>query len=105
MVMDEEIAKPVACTLTTKEAAEQTIEWVHLSERAEHVAMIDRGVRMVFPATMVDGVESLAERERACCAFLEITTSLTGDRLTLDITSADQEGRAVISKIAGLAIQ
>ncbi len=101
--MNDEL-KPVACTLTTKEAAKQALEWVDLKQRADHAAAIDGGIRMIFPASMSAGVESLAERERNCCAFLDITTSCTDDRLTLDITAEDPEGRAVIAKIAGIPI-
>jgi len=102
---DIEIAKtgiPVACTLTTKEAAGQTLEWSDLQARATRIAPLDRGARMTFSASVLDDVEDLIRRERACCAFLTLDTSLNGNLLTLDITSESPDGLAVIQSLAGV---
>jgi len=59
---------PIACALTTDEARGQTLEWADLRDRATNVAALGGGVRMTFPASMVDTVEDLARREGAYCA-------------------------------------
>ena len=94
--------QPIACTLTTKEASIQLLEWVDLQHRATAVAPIERGVRMTLPASLVTDVEDLARREAGCCAFLTIDTSLAGDVLTLDISSANPDALPVIHALAGI---
>ena len=87
---------PIVCTLTTKAAANQTLERVDLQHRAKTVVVLDEGVRMTFPVSMVDAVENLARRESTCCAFLTIITSVDDDVLTLDVSSESPEALPVI---------
>ena len=95
---------PIACTLTTEAATEQALEWVDLQDRATEVAALEGGVRMTFPASMVDDVEDLARRESACCAFLTISSSVIDEVLTLDISSQSPEALPVISALAGIPL-
>lgn len=95
---------PVACTLTSKQAARQLLEWADVRRHAEHVTPIDGGVRMTLPATMSADVADLARREGACCAFLTITTVVGDGALTLDVTSENPDGLPVISMLAGIAL-
>lgn len=94
---------PIVCTLTTKAAAAQASQWVDLHHRAIEVRAIDGGARFTLPASMVDDVEGLAQRERSCCAFLDIQTTVHGEVLTLEITSADPEALPVIAAMAGIS--
>lgn len=93
---------PVVCTLSTKDAAAQVLEWVDLQARASSVRRIHGGARMTFPAAMQDAVEDLGRREQACCPFLTISTRVLDNELTLDISSADPDAMPVIEAIAGL---
>ncbi len=95
---------PIACTLTNKEASKQVLEWIDLQHRATAVDPIDGGVRMTLPASLIDDVEDLARREAGCCAFLTIDTSVVGDVLTLDISSANPDALPVISALAGIPV-
>jgi hypothetical protein len=94
---------PIACTLTTKAANTQAMEWSELRDHASTVIELDAGVRMTFPARMVDAVDDLARRERACCAFLTLTTTATDDVMTLEIISGDPEALPVIWELAGVS--
>lgn len=94
---------PVACTLSSKEARNQALEWVDLQEHTTAVA-IDGGARMTLPASLAAQVEDLVRRESACCSFLDITLSVHGDELTLDVSSANPDAQPVIAALSGLAV-
>jgi hypothetical protein len=96
---------PIVCTLTETDATEQALEWVDLQGRAVEVAAIDGGVRMTLPASLVDQVTDLAEREARCCAFLTINMSVADEILTLDISSPNPDAFPVISALTGIPIQ
>ena len=51
---------PIACTLTTKEAASQLDEWAVLRSAATTVAAVAGGARLTFPATSEATVRDLA---------------------------------------------
>lgn len=93
----------IACTLTTKAARTQTMEWTELRDLAGSVTELDTGVRMTFSAEMRDAVDDLARRERACCAFLTLTTTVEDDVVTLEILSADPEALPLIWELAGVS--
>jgi len=95
---------PIVCTLTTKEAAKQGLEWTDLRGRASTVSAITAGARMTFPASMAAQVEDLAARERDCCNFLTIVTSVEADTLTMEVTSANPDGIPVIALLAGIPL-
>lgn len=98
-------SEPVACTLTTKEAASQVLEWTDLRSHATSITALDDGARMVLPATLADQVADLAEREAACCTFLDIFLTSKNDDLVLEITTESEEGQGVIALLAGLATE
>lgn len=77
---------PIACTLTTKQAASQLDEWASLRTRARSVEAIEGGVRVLLPAEAEAATRDLAIREAACCAFLTLTVDRHGDDLSLTIT-------------------
>ncbi|NND76289.1 MAG: hypothetical protein HKN44_14920 [Ilumatobacter sp.] len=95
---------PVACTLTTKQAAHQLVEWTDVQRGAEQITPIDGGVRITLPASMTAAVTDLARREGECCAFLTLSTAVDGDTLTLDVVSENPDGLPVISMLAGIPL-
>lgn len=77
---------PIACTLTTKEAASQIGEWGALRRQATEVVSIDGGYRMTMPVTTEATVRDLAAREASCCASLSLDVACNDDAVTLTIT-------------------
>lgn len=96
--------QPVACTLTTKQAAERTLEWTDLQDRCAGVEIIAGGVRMSMPASMATDVRDLARREVDCCAFLRIETTVEADVLALEITSPNPDALPIISLVSGIEL-
>lgn len=93
---------PVACTLTTKQAANQVLEWEELQDHVYERHAIDGGARMTFSATLAPQINDLVKREGECCSFLSITTSVQQQTLTMEVTSANPDAGPVIAKLAGL---
>lgn len=96
--------EPIACTLTTADAARQALEWTDLQSRSTATTALSNGARMRFPADLERQTMDLADREAACCAFLTMTTTVADDELVLEITSDDPDAKPVISMIAGIPI-
>ena len=93
---------PIACTLTTKDAAAQVVEWSDLRKHMTDVARVENGVEMNFPSSLASAVRDLAEREANCCAFLSLTTTVCADHVQLRVTSDQPETAGVIDLLAGL---
>lgn len=93
---------PIACTLTTIDAARQGLEWTTLQSQALSATGIDGGAVMTFELDLADSVEDLAARERFCCGFLSITTTRSDDEIRLEITSDSPGARPVIEALAGV---
>lgn len=96
--------QPVACTLTTADAARQVVEWTDLQSLSTATAAVANGAQMRFPADLEPQIADLAEREAACCAFLSITTAVADGELVLEVTSDNPEAKPVISLLAGIPI-
>jgi len=96
--------EPIACTLTTKDARAQLLEWTDLQGQASAVQAIDKGVRITLPAAIAAQVQDLTERESTCCAFLNIDTNVDGTELTLEIRSDNPDALPVISALAGIPL-
>ena len=92
---------PVACTLTTKAAAAQLMEWDELRSHAVRVERVDGGAKLVLPGELAPNIYDLAAREADCCAFLTIETKRVGVEVELAITSAHPHAGPVIDLIAG----
>ncbi|MEM9468405.1 MAG: hypothetical protein AAGA90_23755 [Actinomycetota bacterium] len=90
---------PIACTLTTKQAADQLDEWAALRAQARSVEPIDGGVRVVLPSDMEPTARDLAAREAACCAFLTLAVDPVGDDVVVTIT-----GPADAQPVIGLIV-
>ena len=94
--------EPVACTLSNRAAEAQALEWVDLQRLALRSAPLATGAQMTFPASHAAYIVDLAERESACCEFLDIATSLDGDEFVVDITSENPDAIDVIVALSGV---
>lgn len=101
----DNIYEPVACSLTTQDAARQGLEWADLQRHALTATRIDGGAAMTFDAELADSVEDLAARERSCCGFLSITTLQSDDKVRLEITADNPAARPLIEAMAGVGEQ
>jgi hypothetical protein len=95
--------RPVVCTLTTKDAANQIDQWSELRNHATRIEPLPTGARMYFPAAMRPLIDDLVRREAACCSFVDFLTAGSGDEVMLEVTSPDPDALAVISLLTGLA--
>lgn len=95
---------PVACTLTTADAAKQALEWIDLQTHAISASALSNGARMRFSDALEDHIVDLAAREATCCAFLTITTVATDGELVLEVTSDNPDAKPVIEMLAGISI-
>ena len=94
--------EPIACTLTTKDATSQFLEWTDLQRHALTTTKIDGGAVMTFDPELADSVEDLAARERSCCGFLSITTLRSDNEVRLEMTADNPDARPLIEAMAGL---
>lgn len=92
----------LACTLSDRDAEAQALEWVDLQRLATNVAPIESGATMRFPKALAAGIQDLAEREAACCAFLNIVTLVEGDEFVVEITADNADGVGLAGLLAGL---
>ena len=99
--MDQSSAAPVACTLTTVDAAGQALEWTELRRHALTVERLPDGAAMTFAVERAAAVEDLAAREASCCGFLAITTTRGEEAVRLELTAETEDGRQVIDVLAG----
>ena len=99
------IHEPIACSLTTKDAAHQFLEWTDLQGHALTAERIDGGAVMTFDAELADSVEDLAARERSCCGFLSITTLRSDNEVRLEITADNPDAHALIEAMTGVGEQ
>lgn len=99
------INDPIACSLTTNNAAQQGLEWADLQRLALTAARIDGGAVMTFEAGLAGTVEDLAARERTCCSFLSITTLRSDNEVRLEITADNPAAHPMIEALAGLGDQ
>lgn len=94
---------PIACTLTTKDAAAQVLEWTDLRKVATSIARSTDGARMTFTPDRAAAVTDLAEREQTCCSFLTIDVMSDDTAVTLDISSDHPDAGPIIDMLAGAA--
>lgn len=91
---------PIACTLTTKQAASQIDEWTELRRAATSVVTVAGGYRLTFVAEAEATVRDLAAREAECCAFLTLSVERETNGIVLTITGPD-DAASVIELIIG----
>lgn len=95
---------PVACSLNAREAKAQALEWADLRHLAVGSSALVSGAQMVFPADLASRIVDLAEREAACCAFLNITTAASAEQFVVEITSDNPDAAAVIAALSGVRL-
>ncbi len=101
MSTDDRRRSPIACTLDAGTAISQLGEWAAVRGDLLASQPIPDGVILTFPIRVADVVEDLARREAVCCGFLTITTDLTGDMISVSISSPDRAAAPVIALLAG----
>lgn len=94
---------PVACSLSTKDAAAQALEWVDLRTHLVDSEALSTGVRMRFPIDYRAALEDLVRRESACCTFLDIATKVDGVEFEVTITSTNPDALPVIALLGGVS--
>ncbi len=95
-------APPVACTLEITAMPQRVTDWRAVNAEATQREATATGVRLVFDRGVdVGRLAALAAAEQGCCAFLRFDLGLGFDRVTLDITGAD-DARTVIDALAAL---
>lgn len=93
--------EPIACSLPLREAAEQAGEWTDLQGQALAYEEIAGGVTVRYPGEIADRVESLVEREAACCAWLSLETERSSDTIVVRLTSDNPDAGPVIRALVG----
>ena len=93
---------PVVCTLTTKALAAQTLEWNDLAPLALSSVALPNGARSTFALEHADVVEDLATREMDCCGSWLDVSATRGDVITLELTTTNPDGIALIHAVAGI---
>jgi len=101
-IMPVEQAPEVACTLEITAMPRRVADWRAVNAEAVRRESTATGMRLVFARGVdVGRLAALAAAEQGCCAFLRFDLGLGVDRVTLDITGAD-DARPVIEALAAL---
>ncbi len=98
------VSTPIVCTMPSGEVPEQLHQWTNLQEWALDVVAIESGVRMTLPASLVQQVRDLADREASCCAFLNLDIELEGQTMSFEVTSPNPDALPVIAALAGIPL-
>ena len=101
-VRHEATSSTVACTLTTKGAAQQIRSWEQVVEQAIDSTPLVDGIRMTFPAGLTEDLQRLAASEASCWSLLTIEVATSANTASITITSEAEGGQAIIARIAGL---
>lgn len=98
----ERTSVPIACTLSSAEAADRSTVWADLLARVTERQATIEGVRLRLPAEpdVVARAAELAVREAECCAFFSFTVAVDSAGAWLDV-AAPHEGRAVLEALFG----
>jgi anti-sigma-K factor RskA len=92
MTPDDPVPVPIACSLDAASLGERADEWRALvASSVSSVEAGDTAVRLVLrdsDAALTAAVD-LAQREKQCCAFFDVTLALEADRRTLVLAVPD----------------
>jgi hypothetical protein len=97
---------PIACTLTSEDAADRVEEW--RSALLTTVTRIDRPVptraalRLVGKPAELATLVNLAQREKACCEFFGFAFEVASDAVTL-VVSVPDDAVEVLDTFTALA--
>ncbi len=89
----------IGCSLSSEEARDQLGEWEALVADAHHVERSPSTLRVTLAKADAARVRDLAEREAACCAFLDITVEETADTVVVTVASPHPEADVVVELI------
>jgi len=94
--------EPIACNLTTADAARQALRWSDLRKYAVSTEHLEHGVALTLKLEVADAVEDLAAGEALCCSFLSITTTRTAQHVRVAIESENPDALPAIQALVGL---
>lgn len=95
--------QPIACTLNATEAQTQLDEWAELRSACLRSEVSGSGAALWFEASAESPLRRVAEKEAACCSFLDLSVVRDGDLVRLDIRSDQAEAQPVIEFLASQA--
>ena len=93
----------LVCTLPGEQIPAQLLEWSDLSAATLGVETLPNGVALVLPAHLGPSARDLAEREAACCSFLDFELRAAAEQVRLLITSETPGAGAAIAMLVGVA--
>lgn len=94
---------PVACALSAAEAADQLTSWASLRPLCARVERAPGRAALWFAPSAEARLRAVAEREAACCPFLELAVRREQDLVRLDISSGSAGAGAVVDLLAAHA--
>ena len=98
-----ETPPPVVCTLANGPLTQQKLEWTDLAAHAATRTAIEGGAESSYPLDLADQIESLADREVACCgSWLQIAHERDDHVIRLRLTTTNPEGVDLIRTMSGL---
>lgn len=92
---------PIACSLPARESRNQIGEWQALVDHQIATHRVNDGFEVVYDVEVSDVVKDLAQREAACCGFLDIDFARTPDGVRLTVTSPNPDAMPVIELLVG----
>lgn len=81
---------PVACSLDAVDARAQLDAWKALAPHERSREDIPGGVRVVYAQEAAEELERVAEAERACCGFLDITLEAATEGMVLTVLAPEE---------------
>jgi hypothetical protein len=93
---------PIACSLPARESRNQIGEWQALVEHQIATHRTNDGFEVVYDVDVSEVVEDLAQREAACCGFLDMAFTRTPDSVRLRVTSPNPDALPVIELLVGV---
>jgi hypothetical protein len=89
----------ISCSLTADGARAQLREWASLGDALRAAEAAADGIVLWFEPEVEAELRDLAQREAACCSFLDLTVAAHGRRLRLEISSPAPSARPVIDAL------
>jgi hypothetical protein len=105
-VTPEPAGVPIACSLDAASRGERAGEWRALvADSVTAVEAADTTVRLVLRDSdaALTSAAALAQREKQCCAFFEVSIALEAERRTLVLTVPDGAEEALAAFVALLS--
>lgn len=103
MSASEKKTVPVACTLDAAGAADQLDDWGRLQALCTRTEREANRATLWFDACAEESLRAVAEREAACCGFLDLDVRRVDDLVRLDISSESPGAQAVIELLVAQA--